>query len=138
MCDKCRGVSKPSFREYWKGYNIGFSELWDVPNSCRWECKHCGSIFEEEGKSIKTKYVIHEIIRYSFFIIVFPLLLFLFNDIFADSLRNMGLIERIVFEIISVIVEVGIPIVIVYSLLAFMWWIIYRFTRFRVAVDKEA
>lgn len=66
MCERCEGVVKPSFREYWKGYNIGFSELWDVPNSSRWECKNCGSIFEEEGKFIKIKFVINEIIRYSF------------------------------------------------------------------------
>lgn len=24
MCERCEGVVKPSFREYWKGYNIGF------------------------------------------------------------------------------------------------------------------
>lgn len=50
----------------------------------------------------------------------------------------MGLIERIVFGIIFILVRMGVYIVIIYSLLAVVWWIIYRFTRFRVVVDRQA
>lgn len=134
MCDKCREVNKPAFREYLKLSNRDRSRSYDL-DMYRLECKYCRSTFEEEEKYYKINKIMHWVVYY--FIMIVNIVL-LYSDIVENLINKMMFgFESKFLRLFLGLVYLSLILVFGSLLFRFVTWMVYKFTRFRVVIDRE-